>query len=51
MCGYMNVYTSLVPRILPPSAIISRMTFAGSCGSKVIREIITRKEGGAWERG
>ena len=22
-----------------------------SCGSKVIREIITRKEGGAWERG
>ena len=22
-----------------------------SCGSKVIREIIARKEGGAWERG
>ena len=49
-------HPSLVPRLLPPSA--QRMTFDPhdrlayrSRGSKVIREIIARKEGGAWERG
>ena len=35
------------PRPRPPLAL--RLAYR-SCGSKVVREIIARKEGGAWER-